>query len=97
MTIAGTDLRALREHPFELLRELERRSRLAITGNPGDDASAEEWVGIGARIIRSRSGQVVGKISADGQRLYRTTSLNKAQPYINLESKTSGGNLHIRW
>jgi RHS repeat-associated protein len=59
--------------------------------------AAEEWVGIGARIIRSRSGQVVGKISADGQRLYRTTSLNKAQPYINLESKTSGGNLHIRW
>lgn len=54
MTSAGTDLRALKEHPFELLRELERRSRLAITGNPGDDASAEEWVGIGLRLGRER-------------------------------------------
>ncbi len=54
MTAAGTDLRALREHPFELLRELERRSRLAITGNPGDDASAEEWVGIGLRLGNER-------------------------------------------
>lgn len=59
--------------------------------------AAEEWVGIGARVIRSRSDQIVGKISADGQRVYRTTSLNKFQPYINLESKTNGGNLHIRW
>jgi twitching motility protein PilI len=54
MTSAGNDLRALREHPFELLRELERRSRLAITGNPGDDASAEEWVGIGLRLGQER-------------------------------------------
>jgi twitching motility protein PilI len=54
MTAAGNDLRALREHPFELLRELERRSRLAITGNPGDDASAEEWVGIGLRLGQER-------------------------------------------
>lgn len=54
MTSAGVELRALREHPFELLRELERRSRLAITGNPGDDASAEEWVGIGMRLGSER-------------------------------------------
>jgi twitching motility protein PilI len=50
MTTAGTELRALREHPFELLRELERRARLALTGSPGDDAGAEEWVGIGLRL-----------------------------------------------
>lgn len=50
MTTAGTELRALREHPFELLRELERRARVALTGSPGDDASAEEWVGIGLRL-----------------------------------------------
>lgn len=55
MTAAGTGgLRALREHPFELLRELERRSRLALTGSPGDDASAEEWVGIGLRLGNER-------------------------------------------
>jgi twitching motility protein PilI len=59
MTAAGTELRALRQHPFELLRELERRSRMAITGNPGDDASAEEWVGIGLRLGNERF--VVGR------------------------------------
>jgi len=54
VTSAGTELRSLREHPFELLRELERRSRLAITGDPGDDAHAEEWVGIGVRLGSER-------------------------------------------
>jgi twitching motility protein PilI len=59
MASAGTELRALREHPFDLLREMERRSRLAITGNPGDDANAEEWVGIGLRLGNERF--VVGR------------------------------------
>ncbi len=55
MTVAaGTELRALREHPFELLRELERRSRVAITGSPADDVSTEEWVGIGLRLGNER-------------------------------------------
>ena len=53
-TTAGTDLRALREHPFEVLRELERRSRVAITGSPGEDVSTEEWVGIGLRLGNER-------------------------------------------
>lgn len=51
---AGTELRALREHPFEVLRELERRSRVAITGSPGEDANSEEWVGIGLRLGHER-------------------------------------------
>lgn len=51
---AATDLRALREHPFELLRELERRARVALTGTVGEDASAEEWVGIGLRLGNER-------------------------------------------
>jgi twitching motility protein PilI len=51
---AGTELRALREHPFELLRELERRSRVAITGSPADDVSTEDWVGIGMRLGNER-------------------------------------------
>jgi twitching motility protein PilI len=51
---AGTELRALREHPFELLRELERRSRVAITGSPGDDVASDEWVGIGLRLGQER-------------------------------------------
>jgi len=56
---AGTELRALREHPFELLRELERRCRVAITGSPGDDVNTEEWVGIGLRLGNERF--VVGR------------------------------------
>jgi hypothetical protein len=40
---------------------------------------------------------VIGKISANGERIYRTTSLGKAEPYVNLESKVSGGNLHVRF
>lgn len=53
-TSAGTGLRTLREHPFELLREIERRSRVALTGGPGDDVSGEEWVGIGLRLGNER-------------------------------------------
>ena len=53
-TAAGGDLRSLREHPFELLRELERRSRVAITGSPGEDVTTEEWVGIGLRLGNER-------------------------------------------
>jgi twitching motility protein PilI len=52
--LAGTGLRALREHPFELLRELERRARLALTGSTGEQASDEEWVGIGLRLGTER-------------------------------------------
>ncbi len=47
---AGTNLRALRDQPFELLRELERRSKAALAGTQGDDLDAEEWVGIGFRL-----------------------------------------------
>lgn len=61
-------------------------------------AAAEEWVGPGARPIVDRTtGQVVGKISADGTKVYRITSLNKAQPYVNLVNRTTGGNLHVRF
>jgi len=46
---AIADLAALVEQPFELLRELERRSRAAVAGKGTGDVS-EEWVGIGFRI-----------------------------------------------
>lgn len=46
---ATDDLTALIEQPFELLQELERRSRAAIAGQ-GAGPIAEEWVGIGFRI-----------------------------------------------
>ena len=42
-------LAALVEQPFELLQELERRSRKAFAGK-GGDGMPDEWVGIGFRI-----------------------------------------------
>jgi len=41
-------LRALREKPFELLRELERRSKGAVSGDAA--ASVDEWVGVAFRM-----------------------------------------------
>ncbi len=52
-TYTGT-LRDLRDRPFELLRELERRSRLALSGSASLDADAEEWVGIGCLLGSER-------------------------------------------
>ena len=46
---ASPDLSALIEQPFELLREIERRSRAAHAGQAGGDAPSE-WVGVGFRI-----------------------------------------------
>ena len=46
----GNDLRALRDRPFDLLRELERRSKAALAGARGDNVDVEEWVGIGFRL-----------------------------------------------
>jgi twitching motility protein PilI len=43
------DLKSLVEQPFELLAEIERRSRQAVTGQ-GSSAMPAEWVGVGFRI-----------------------------------------------
>ena len=92
-SVAGTRSTALLA---QAVMTVSNRGAVAASREAALEA-AEQWVGIGARLIRSRSGQVVGKISADGQRIYRTTSMSKAQPYINLENKATGGNLHVRW
>ena len=39
-------LRSLRDKPFELLRELERLARVALTGQGRDAANEREWVGV---------------------------------------------------
>ena len=46
---SSADLAALVEQPFELLQEMELRSRLAHSG-PSDSSMPSEWVGIGFRI-----------------------------------------------
>jgi twitching motility protein PilI len=46
---SSADLAALVEQPFELLQEMERRSRAVHAGQSGG-VSAAEWVGVGFRI-----------------------------------------------
>jgi twitching motility protein PilI len=46
---AEVELAALVEQPFELLAEIERRSRQALSGQSGS-AMPAEWVGVGFRI-----------------------------------------------
>lgn len=45
----AVQLQALVEQPFELLQEMERRSRAAVAGQIGGDLPSE-WVGVGFRI-----------------------------------------------
>jgi twitching motility protein PilI len=47
----GTDLRSLKQHPFDLLQELESRGKAALAGAKGEDVNVEEWVGIGFRLV----------------------------------------------
>ncbi|MDJ0928887.1 MAG: chemotaxis protein CheW [Gammaproteobacteria bacterium] len=47
---ASSSLRDLREHPFDLLKELEHRSRVAQAGAAGEAGDVTEWVGIGFRL-----------------------------------------------
>ena len=44
------DLASLVEHPFDLLQELERRSRAALAGKGSSGGLSSEWVGVGFRI-----------------------------------------------
>ena len=47
-------LRELSDNPFELLREMERRSRLNLASGPGKVADTAEWVGIGCQLAEER-------------------------------------------
>ena len=50
MTGADTNLRSLRDRPFELLKELEKRSRTVATGGTPDTGAGREWVGVAFRM-----------------------------------------------
>ena len=45
-----TPLRSLRDRPFELLREIDRRARAAAQGQPETAAAGAEWVGVAFRL-----------------------------------------------
>ena len=51
-TMSGPDnsLRSLRDRPFELLKELEKRSRTAAPGSVTGPEVAKEWVGVAFRM-----------------------------------------------
>jgi twitching motility protein PilI len=51
-TMSGSDdsLRSLRDRPFELLKELEKRSRTVTAGNAPDSVAGLEWVGVAFRM-----------------------------------------------
>ncbi len=50
MTEATVSLRSLCDRPFELLQELERRSRVAAVGSDTPGATSDEWVGVAFRL-----------------------------------------------
>ena len=49
-TAQSNALAALKDRPFELLQELERRSKLALAGPADGKGDAQEWVGVGFRL-----------------------------------------------
>jgi twitching motility protein PilI len=60
-------LRSLRDRPFELLKELEKRSRTVAAAGPADAAAGREWVGVACRmggetflIAREETREVLG-------------------------------------
>src|SRR5271169_6444398 len=68
-TMSGSDLslRGLRDRPFELLKELEKRSRTVTAGSTPDAAAGREWVGVAFRmggetflIAREETREVLG-------------------------------------
>ena len=51
-SMSGTEisLRSLRDRPFELLKELEKRSRAVAAGNVPETTAGREWVGVAFRM-----------------------------------------------
>jgi twitching motility protein PilI len=51
-TMSGTPagLRSLRDRPFELLKELEKRSRAVTAGSVPETSAGREWVGVAFRM-----------------------------------------------
>ena len=48
--MAGLKLKSLADRPFDLLQEMERRSRAAIAGQADLSGKRNEWVGVGFSI-----------------------------------------------
>jgi RHS repeat-associated protein len=92
---------ALKKEAIELVGKAAStvgNQSVQATSRQAAEQAAKEWVGQGARTLTNRqTGQVVGQMSADGSKVARFTSAGKAQPYINLENRATGGNLHVHF
>jgi twitching motility protein PilI len=84
MTMSGTDnsLRSLRDRPFELLKELEKRSRAVAAGTTADSSAEREWVGVAFRmggetflVAREETREVLGYPAA-------VTRIPGARPWV---------------
>ena len=69
---ADLSLRSLRDRPFELLKELEKRSRIQTAAAAPDAAAGREWVGVACRmggetflIAREETREVLGLSGGD--------------------------------
>jgi twitching motility protein PilI len=80
----GTEgnLRDLRDRPFELLKELEKRSRNVASGGAADAAAGQEWVGVAFRmggetflVAREETREVLGYPAA-------VTRIPGAKPWV---------------
>jgi twitching motility protein PilI len=47
---SDTNLRGLRDRPFELLKELEKRSRTVVANSVAETDAGQEWVGVAFRM-----------------------------------------------
>ena len=65
----------LRERPFELLLELERRSRIAASGRGQESGQQEEWVGVGFRVGHTPVTDLSAFFGGEPITLGRTTRL----------------------
>ena len=83
-TPIGTDgsLRNLRDRPFELLKELEKRSRNVTAGSAPDATAGHEWVGVAFRmggetflVAREETREVLGYPAA-------VTRIPGAKPWV---------------
>jgi len=77
-----TSLRSLRDRPFELLKELEKRSRAVAAGNVPATGAGREWVGVAFRmagetflVAREETREVLGYPAA-------VTRIPGAKPWV---------------
>src|SRR2546429_4365092 len=90
-------LKSLRDRPFELLAELERRGRAVSAQVSQEGASGREWVGVALRmagdlylVAREETREVLGVPTG-------MTRVPGAKPWIRSEERRVGKECRSRW